>query len=285
MSRIDAPQGLKHVMSSALMRSDKFLDHLSRILATSSGRDTLLQTLQYTLLVVHSQLARLRDWQLKRLVIALASKASATLLPGETVVARVVSPTARLDNVIASTKTLSGLISDFRIFTRLWGLLGIYSWAKSTWHDPPSDPVIRATTWVQVLAGAGFQWYENLAYLAMKGVLRGERFGERQQAKWWEWSSRYWMLHVALEGVRLAREWQLEAAAVETTDVDDHAGEKSRKTEAVNVWRRSLLVNVAWAPITAHYSWEQGCLSDQWVGLFGIVACGPNFWQLWKRTS
>lgn len=279
---IDRPHD---AISRALLRSDRLLDHLSRILATSSGKDTLLQTLQYTLLALHSHLSRLRDWRLKRLVFAIAGEASKTLLPGETVIANVASPTPTLDSVIASSKALSGLISDFRIFTRLWGLLGIYNWAKSTYKNPPKDSVLKATVWAQVLAGAGFQWYENVAYLAMKGVLRGERFGERKQAKWWEWSSRFWMAHVALEVVRLAREWQLDAATAVVEDKEASAAEKATRAEASTVWRRSLLVNAAWAPITAHYSWEQGCLSDNWVGLLGLVACGTGFRQLWKRTS
>jgi len=282
MSSKGPGRDVQHAVHIITLRSDRLLAHLSRILATPAGTDKLLQTLQYTLLVLHSQVSRLRDWRVRTLVFAIARKASTTLLPGEKIVATVPSPTPRLDNIIGSSKALSSLISDFRIFTRLWGLLGCYDWAKSTWHNPPQDIIIRAAVWAQVVAGFGFQWYENVAYLAMKGVLRGERFNERNQARWWEWSSRFWMAHVALEVVRLGREWQLVASEDES---DDSAEAKAHKVQADAAWRRDVAVNAAWAPVTAHYSWEQGCLSEPWVGLFGAVASGIGFRQLWRRTT
>lgn len=268
-----------------LVRSDRLVAHLSRILSTSSGADTLLQTLQYTLLVLHSQLSRLRAWKLQKLALEIVRKASATLLPGETVVATVASPTQKLDSVIGGSKALSSLISDFRIFTRLWGLIGIYDWGKSTWYNPPEDKLIRATVWAQVLAGVGFQWYENVAYLAMKGVLRGERFNERKQAAWWEWSSRFWMAHVALEMLRLMRVWQLEASKPTSDVKSPDADNQAKRIEATEAWRRAFVVNTAWAPITAHYSWEQGVMSEPWVGALGLIASGTGFRQLWKRTT
>ena len=281
MSRNGHPKDLQSALDNISMRADRTIAHLQRILATSSGTDSLLQTLQYTLLVLHTQLSRVRDWKLRLFILGIARKASKNLLPGESVLATVQSPTNNLDNVIAGSKAMSRMISDFRTFTRLWGLLGVYDWAKSTWYSPPEDRLIRSIVWTQVFAGVGFQWYENLAYLAGKGVLRGERFNAKKQSLWWEWSSRFWMTHVALELVRLMRVWQLEAAEADV----DNAENKAEKPEATNAWRRSAASNVAWAPITAHYSWQQGMMSDQFVGLFGIVACGIKFRQVWKQTA
>lgn len=280
---------VQRITKGLFLRCDRLLDHISRILATSSGTNSLLQTLQYTLYVLHTQLSRLRTWKLRKFALEIARKASTTLLPGQKMVATIPSPTSNLDNVIGGSKALSGLISDFRMFTRLWGLVGVYDWGKSTWLSPPEDNVVRAVIWTQVLAGVGYQWYENVAYLAMKGVLRGERFNERKQAKWYEWSSRFWMAHVVLDVLRLARVWQLNVESdrpgKEGSEVQNSAEHKATKSQVIGAWRRAFVVNMAWAPITAHYSWEQGCISDHWVGLLGFVASGTGFIQLWKRTA
>ncbi|KAL1297734.1 hypothetical protein AAFC00_006273 [Neodothiora populina] len=263
------------------------LVHLSRILDKSSGTDSLLQVTQYTLMVLYTQLERVRDKRMHKFFLALIYRASKTLLSGETVIATLPSPTSRLDSIITGSKKLSGMISDFRTFTRLWGLLGIYTWAKATWNKPPADGVIRTTVWIQVLAGVGFQWYENLAYLADKGVLHGEKFNSRTRARWWEISSRYWMAHCLLEVVRLLRQLQLDnktATAAAATTSDEAVANTTRSAASVDAWRRAFVVNAAWTPMTVHYSWEQGCIDDKWIGILGLIASWTGFRQLWKST-
>lgn len=276
---------MQKAISATLASTDRFMGHLSRVLATSSGTDSMLQTLQYTLVVLHTQLSRLRAWRLRKLLLAVARKTSAVLLPGETAVAMLDPPATSLDDVIGGSKALASLISDFRVFTRLWGLQDVYKWARSTWLSPPEDRLVRTIVWTQVVAGFGFQWYENLAYLADKGVLRGERFNKINQARWWEWSSRFWMAHVVLETVRLLRVRQLTSATTDTMNNKSGIENKAQRAEATAKWKRAMLVNAAWAPMTVHYSWEQGCLTEPWLGILGIVASGVGFRQLWNSTS
>ncbi|GAB7347225.1 hypothetical protein MBLNU459_g3328t1 [Dothideomycetes sp. NU459] len=282
-SKITSPD-VERAANVFARRADGLIAHLGRILSTPAGTDKTLQTLQYTLIVLHSQLSHIQEQRYRRFLVSIARKASVALLPGETVVATISTPDSRLGNVVAGSKALSALISDFRIFTRLWGLIGVYQWAKSTYEAPPEDKIIRATVWAQVLAGVGFQWYENVAYLAMKGVLRGERFNAQRQAQWWEWSSRFWMAHVALEIVRLMRVWQLSASS-EGAAADRADTQNAQALQDKRAWMRNLCVNVAWAPVTAHYSWTQGCLSNDWLGLFGMFAAGTGFRELWRHTS
>lgn len=282
-SKLTSPD-VEQAAHGLLQRADGLIAHISRILSTPSGTDKTLQTIQYTLIVLHTQLSRIQEQRFKQLLYAIAHRASATLLPGETVLATIPTPDSRLSSVIEGSKAFSAMCSDFRMFTRLWGLLGVYHWAKSTYKSPPEDPVVKALVWTQVLAGVGYQAYENVAYLAMKGVLRGERFSALQQAKWYELSSRFWMTHVALEVVRLMRVWQLSAASKEV-NADQSDERKVEVAKEREVWRKALSVNLAWAPITAHYSWPQGCLSNDWLGLLGTFAGVVGFRELWRQTS
>lgn len=290
-----------------LSRTDSLLSHLCRVLSTPYGTDKALLTLTYTVKLLYTQLARIRTLQQQQLLQSIARKAPSVLLPGETVLATISFPDTALTTLEASSRALNALISDFRVFVRLWGLLGIYAWGKGTWQSPPTDRVLAATVWAQVAVNIGYQWYENIAYLAQKGVLRGDRFGAKQQSKWYAWSSRFWAAHVGLEALRLLRVWQVERTtlaqgraqrstekgAAEADEVGNGDGDgvsnggqvEADRVEAAQAWRRAWYVNAAYAPMTVHYSLEEGCLSDEWLGVLGVIAGTIGFKHIWKQTA
>ena len=86
---------------------------------------------------------------------------------------------ARLISVALSAKNLGALCSDVRTFLRLWGLLKIYLGAKAAYLAPPKDGLLKLLSWSQLASMAGYFFYENSAYLAGKGVLRGAGFTHR----------------------------------------------------------------------------------------------------------
>ena len=190
------------------------------------------------------------------------------------------------------------------MFLRLWGLLGIYSWGVSTYFTPPGDGVVRAITWGQVVACAIYQGLENGAYLAGKGVLGWKK---ERIAKAWIWSGRAWCAYVALELARLGYEWgelkgqdlgrqrrksgELQGADNEGETVEK--GELELRMDKVEddglkerwgKWYREVGVNVAYAPMTVHYSLENGILSDGAIGGLGAVVGALSIGQAWKET-
>ena len=80
-------------------------------------------------------------------------------------------PASPLLITAARLKALSSLISDVRIFARIFGLLGIYRWGKAVLQNEEQDSVVRGITSVQVGCNVIFQILENGAYLSSKGVL------------------------------------------------------------------------------------------------------------------
>ena len=291
----------------------------------------------------------------------LAKTASEALLPGETIIAtidllntaaldssapqkdnQVSSPPSALSAVAAadtgllslthlarltaSTKALVSLLSEVRVFMRLWGLLGIYQSAKRLYlqqqqHQSQSqtqtgprtkahDKPLIYIAWAQLACGAAFQILENGAYLAQRGVLNGRSWtatasgeGTGKQARWWLWSARFWAGCVALEGVRLARVWQLDVEAkkkkeksgemkrVEGAGVDgrdekkeDEAGVEEGVVDGARWWKDAL-VNTAYAPMTVHYSLPGGLVGDEYIAMLGMVAGGLSFKSLWEQTK
>jgi hypothetical protein len=270
-------------------RTDTNLLRLSNLLSTPSGTDALLCTIGY-LLELHSTLLS------KYLSLALTS--TATSKPGEVVLA---PPSLRLEQLLVGAKALAGIISDFRIFVRLWGLVGIYVWARTTYNSPRLtaastrvERLLRGITYAQVGAGVAFQVLENGAYLASKGVLWNHERGRRREVTWWVWSSRFWAAHVGLELLRLGVEARSRSKAggggAGEKDVlaDGEKEGKMLREEARKMgwaWWRDALSNAAYAPMTLHWSVEEGLLSELAVGVCGTIAGGTLLVDKWKSTK
>ncbi len=159
---------------------------------------------------------------------------------------------------------------------RLWGLLSIYKWGKRVYNSPSADTLVRRIVYTQVASSIAFQYLENGAYLASKGVLG---WGKEKQSAAWIWSSRFWMLHVGLDFVRLWREAGLRASKGKSNPGSDEEIKWTAK------WRREMVVNTAWAPLTLHWSLEKGFASDFWIGVLGSIAGLAGFRELWRTTG
>ena len=141
-------------------------------------------------------------------------------------------------------------------------------------------------------ACAIYQALENGAYLSGKGILGWDK---KRVAKAWVWSGRAWMVHVALELARLAYEIQQFASkgsgkvAGETGEIEGK-GELELRDEKVQVqrwerWRTELGVNAAYAPMTVHYSLENGPLGEGTIGALGVLVGWLTFGKAWRECA
>ena len=90
------------------------------------------------------------------------------------------------------------------------------------------------------------------------------------------------MAHVGLEFTRLGYLWSERRRAGQKGKDKEMVGDKEMELGA---WRRDLVSNAAYAPLTVHWSLEEGLVGDFWVGFLGTVASGVGFAQLWKNTA
>jgi hypothetical protein len=257
-------------------RLDLFISKLSIILSTPAGQDSFLKTLCYTAQFAAAGLATVGSAQIESKIKSLADRAAISLLPGDTLIAYL--PVPALVRTAPRMRALSSLISDFRAFARLWGLLGMYAWAKGLLARPPADPVLKIAAWGQVSAYTAYQFVENRAYLAGKGVIPREG---RLILGDWLWSSRMWMIGVGFEFVRLLRVWQLWQRAGEAKTEE----EKAKRKSEVAAWRSDLLINVSNAPLTVHWSVAGGKLTEGQVGFLGGLTGWINFIERWEAAG
>lgn len=285
---------------------DRLLVRLSAVFSSPASTDALLGTLSYTLDLLAALLSRFLAHRFVSVASNVAEKADQVLLPGETFITTL--PTTPADQLVAkiaaSSKALAQVVADYRIFARLWGLAGLYMWARASWNTPiPKEEgtkakLVRQITWAQIATLFGFQVLENGAYLASKGVLASSAWageaGKSREIRWWVWSSRFWAAYVALELSRVAmlRYYagrDLSSSGETETLVD---GEKEGKLliehrrEEQRLWWRDLVSNIAYMPMTLHWSVDggDGFLTDWGVGLLGAVASGSLFMHAWKQT-
>ncbi|KAH8668004.1 hypothetical protein BGZ60DRAFT_376817 [Tricladium varicosporioides] len=270
-----------------LRKTDATIAHLNRILSTPRGTDSLLSFLCYSSLLTSTVLSNLSTHQLHARARAVIEKALA-LPEGTTVVLDVTNLEIRRSGVLVAAKrlkALSALISDCRIFARLWGLLSLYRWGRGVLvrihakddEGGERDGVGLGIEAAQVVVNLFYQFLENGAYLSGKGVLGWS--GETQN-KAWLWSSRFWASHVALDFIRLGREFV--ARRQLRKEMKEKVGTEKEWTRK---WRREFAVNAAFAPLTLHWGIEGGLVGDFWVGVLGTVAGGLGFREMWRNTA
>jgi hypothetical protein len=247
--------------------TDARITRLSKVLSTSSGVDATLTLVGYGLFFVSSQIAALEKLELKALLHPGGSKHGATSI-------------VQLAELGASTKTLAGMCSDFRTFTRLWGLLGVYAMAKKNYVAPQKDMVLRAVSYGQTLSLGAYYVYENGYYLAGKGVLRG--WTPEKIKRWAKTSLRMFLAYIVLEFVRLWRARQLrEVRKVKAVDEKDR-GEIAKEEE---VWLRGALMNTAYTPLGIHWASENPVLSDGVVGALMSAVGLVKFRAAWAQAA
>ncbi|KAJ4320737.1 hypothetical protein N0V94_003269 [Neodidymelliopsis sp. IMI 364377] len=289
---------------NAAQATDRNLLRLAALLSTPNGIDVVLCTTGYTLTLVYALGQQVLEKQLAAVATDLADKASDVMFPGETLIATlpVSRGTKLLAQTVGSSKALADLIADYRIFVRMWGVLGLYTWARDTYLLPLSkdasrkETLLRGTTWAAIASCVAFQVLENGAYLASKGALTSESWtgevGKRRETWWWVWSSRFWAAYVGCELLRLV----IERAYREEQRIEVGGdGEKEDKLKAEQerrdsyqrkfTWWKDLVSNIAYAPMTLHWSIEEGLLSDLQVGVLGTIAGGALLADAWRKTA
>lgn len=307
-------RNLAALLKTLPSNTDAFLAHLQRCLATPSGVDTLLLFTCYTSRFTGAALTNLSQSLLlpsrpsprelvalaftlpdKTAVVVEAAGGGAPVTPASALAALV----ARLAGVLGTRlKSLGGLASEARTIARLWALVGMYFWAKrlvlnlvarrrsSSSSDSSEKNAVAAAahgesklatlvSWAQLLTCGAFQVLENGAYLSGRGVLG---WTPAQQGRAYVVGARFLGIYTALELGRLL------AGFAAGRDRDYGAASAEERAE-IDAARRSLAINMAWAPLTLHWSMEKGFLTDLVVGAGGCIPGVIQMRKLWRETA
>ncbi|KAK4456225.1 hypothetical protein QBC34DRAFT_389311 [Podospora aff. communis PSN243] len=162
---------------------------------------------------------------------------------------------------------------------RLWALLGMYHWGKGlvlkalrkpTAEEKATGPtkVETAIEWTRLGLCVALQSLENGAYLSQRGVLG---WSPKTQGLAYKWSARFWAAYVGIELGRLLAE--------------GFGGGKVYQAEETAEWRKKVVRNMAWMPLTIHWSTDAGIVNDTLIGALASIPGIIQIRDLWASTK
>ncbi|KAK0646536.1 hypothetical protein B0T16DRAFT_429351 [Cercophora newfieldiana] len=268
---------------------DVFLTRLSKALSTPTGIDTVMLFLCYTSRFSATLLSSLSASLLRRsarewLALVASLPRGTTVLfaapaPGGTAKPATSAAGAAALVLASRLKALSGLLSEARMILRLWALLGMYFWGKglvakalrkSTPEEKAKGPSKLETVveWTRLGLCVGLQSLENGAYLSQRGVMG---WSPKTQGWAYKWSSRFWAAYVGIELGRLLAE--------------GFGGGKVFQAEETAEWRKKVVRNMAWMPLTIHWSTDAGIVNEPLIGLLASIPGIIQIRDLWAETA
>jgi hypothetical protein len=200
-----------------------------------------------------------------------------------------------------------------RTTLRLTALLPLYAWLRtllssSTHFSSPPDPYLHAVALTQCLAYILYQALENIAYLIDLHILprsiTTSRYnplrspnGDPSTSRLWLMSSRFWLVGVSCDILRLLRDAYVEAQRRRrhstSTSASSEQGERiptaAEVEETGRRWWSELFVAGCWLPMCAHYSVDGGLfrssVEDGVVGVLGLAASWEGWRCAWAETK
>ncbi|KAK5664334.1 hypothetical protein OQA88_555 [Cercophora sp. LCS_1] len=280
---------LAAVIAALPSNTDIFLTRLNKALSTPSGIDTVMLFLCYTSRFGSSILTSLstsllrrsaRDWLA---LVAALPKGTTVLFSATDAAAKPTTAAAASALVLAGRlKNLSNLLSEARMILRLWALLGMYFWGKglvqkaiASWRGASTEKegekeskTGTVINWARLLLCVALQGLENGAYLSQRGVLG---WSPKQQGSAYKWGSRFWAAYIGIELGRLLSEGT--------------GGKKVYEAAETAEWRKKVARNMAWLPLTLHWSTDTGLVSEPWVGFLASIPGIIQMRDLWAETK
>lgn len=266
---------------SSLLYNPKFYRTIADVVGDPSKLDMTLGTLCYSTLFISAILKRypqIRQTLLKlytRILILLNKCFSLTLNKTKYKSYQVSMPKVSKDNEIqkqvpseqlekisATFKSFSSYLTDIRIFHRTFSIPScIADILDSKEFLKDKDYLNFLSTWAISL----YQPFETIAFLFDHNWLLPDR--KTNNCLWWyAVSTRFWFFWVIAEFLQLSHKI-----------ICIQRGKNIEKEQFIG-----FIEHLATLPLCVHWSLEEGCLDDLYVGLFGTIAGGLSTFDMWK---
>ncbi|KAG6821336.1 hypothetical protein H0H93_000197 [Arthromyces matolae] len=264
------------------LQPNEVLDHLVRYLGTWSGSDKLfmvLEVIQYAIKLVVPFL---------HLRARLQYRAGLRKTPDSA--------------AAAAYAKIGSILGDSRTLWRIWGLLPIVKWLISLERSP--QPTRNLLTIERLQGWSMLMYYplEHLSYLLSHGLIPStipslaslfsstSRPIHLDASKLSLWSTRFWAFYVLLQFAHLREDFKLLRARQRSLRKGKGTGLSSIEKKELEIrwdaYWNELVTNLAYLPLTLHWSLEKGLLkNDVWVGVFGLIAGISSFRSGWKATA
>lgn len=270
-----------------IKKLDGFISHLNRLIHTRDGHDSVILLAAYVTqlaaeILETSGKANLQHWASQ--VVALVPKTLVSRLPSLPLGSKLcslLSAAPRFQLRLAERlRALVDMLDDWSVMSRLWGLLAMWMLAREFITTPKStddrEPGVRqvktAISATQIVSLIGFFLLENIAWLSRRKVLA---WSDKSQPKLILWCVRSWGVYVFAElGRLLFQRFSKKRGETGQEDADSQSE-----------WNKQFVENLAWAPLTVHWSTPGGLLPESVAALLASYAQFISVQGLWKETS
>ncbi|KAG8213286.1 hypothetical protein J3R82DRAFT_11761 [Butyriboletus roseoflavus] len=202
-------------------------------------------------------------------------------------------------SVATSFTSFSGIIGDFKMLGRFWGLLPILQWMISMERSPPPTRTLLEIERLQGWSMLAYYPLEHLNYLRAHNLIPATipimslfrhtskriHLNANSLAMW---SCRAWAVYVILQFAHLMEDRKLllmkeknlrKGKGIMTEDKED------LQNKWDSLWNE-VVANTANLPLALHWSLEQGIFTNNiWLTIFGFINAVASFRSGWKATA
>ncbi|KAJ1921965.1 hypothetical protein H4219_000312 [Mycoemilia scoparia] len=181
--------------------------------------------------------------------------------------------------------TLSGIISDYRIMSRLTDLVPMFQYLRYVEQNPSQSRTLQNTDRLMNLLLLCYYPLEHIYWLGAHNIIA---ISESEVESSGIWSCRFWAAWVVVQFFHLYKERQIlkarKRACFEKTDMDATDLQKELETieQANKDWYIQLIINASYFPLTIHWSLRHSTFPDVLVGVFGTIAAAAQAYTKWK---
>jgi len=242
------------------------MDHLIRLLSTTSGADKSFMLVQYAAILLRQLLS--------------SSKL----------------PKPNKSHLVTRLAALSKLLSDARTTYRLWDLISIIQWLRSLNSLPRSGSKPVQIERLQVMTMLIYYPLEHVYFLASKGIVplpaglinRAALYSCRAWAGYtilhffhlWEELKRLEPERRRLQALQMGSD---KASSPPSSALASSLQEMDERRAAVI---NGLVVNLAYTPLTIHWSLPNGLYNSETItGICGLVAAVAQLRAGWKASA
>ncbi|OMJ26047.1 hypothetical protein AYI70_g471 [Smittium culicis] len=181
--------------------------------------------------------------------------------------------------------SLSAILSDYRICARVTDFFPLYISSIHTIVKPPPNRLLQLTTTIQSISMMLFYPLERTYWLAMHDIIpmSPQTIGKVAIS-----SVRFWAIWVLFNFLRLGINYRdlmarrVQILASKSSSAETMQKELEEVNSQVTTWKRSMVNNLAYFPLTLHWSFPNTIVTDVMVGILGTIAGVSSAMNRWN---
>ncbi|KAF5020457.1 hypothetical protein F66182_7536 [Fusarium sp. NRRL 66182] len=184
------------------------------------------------------------------------------------------------NQALTCARALTDMLEEWQIMNRLWGVLDMWTAgtdllervSRGELGKKSGKGTFAAIEGLQTLFLTSFHICEAASFLSSKKVVN---LSPKTQERLTFVAIRFWAAFTMTEIGRLLLDWSR----------NTQQGSSDVSEEWKKGWKKELLQNMAWAPVTLHWSLRQGLIPEALVSPLAVFATWSLVKDVWQSSA